>query len=104
MTVMRYAILIALAAAGICAVISAGAESGERFLVDAGQGGSNPQSVALWLLAGIALITSFSLCRFVVFGIPSMLGTWYQTNRQWLYTILLGGLIWGVFYLLRGGS
>jgi hypothetical protein len=32
------------------------------------------------------------------------LGNWYQTNRQWLYTVLLGGLIWGVFYFLRGGS
>jgi hypothetical protein len=104
MTVMRYAMIIALAAAGICAVVSAGAESGERFLVDAGQGGTDPQHIALWLLAAIALVTSLSLCRFVVFGIPSMLGSWYQTNRQWLYTILIGGLIWGVFYFLRGGS
>jgi hypothetical protein len=104
MTVMRYVILIALAAAAIWAVISTGAETGERFLVDAGQGGTDAQHLALWLLAGIALITSLSLGRFVFFGIPSMLGNWYQTNRQWLYTIMLGGLIWGVFYLLRGGS
>jgi len=104
MTVMRYAILVAFAAASICAVISAGADQGRRFLVDAGQAGSDPQSIALWLLAGLALITTLSLGRFVVFGIPSMLGSWYQTNRQWLYTLLLGGLIWGVFYFLRGGS
>jgi len=104
MTVTRYVILIALAAAAIWAVISTGAETGERFLVDAGQGGTDAQHLALWLLAGIALITSLSLGRFVFFGIPSMLGNWYQTNRQWLYTIMLGGLIWGVFYLLRGGS
>ena len=104
MTVTRYVILIALAAAAIWAVVNAGAENGERFLVDAGQGGTDPQHLALWLLAGIALVTSLSLGRFVVFGIPSMLGNWYQTNRQWLYTLLLGGLIWGVFYFLRGGS
>jgi len=104
MTVTRYVILIALAAAGIWAVISAGAETGQRFLVDAGHGGTDPQHIALWLLSGIALITGLSLGRFVFFGIPSMLGTWYQTNRQWLYTILLGGLIWGVLYVLRGGS
>jgi hypothetical protein len=104
MTVTRYAILIALAAAAIWAVVNAGAETGERFLVDAGQGGTSPQHLALWLLAGIAFVTTLSLGRFVVFGIPSMLGNWYQTNRQWLYTLLLGGLIWGVFYFLRGGS
>ncbi len=104
MTVTRYVILIALAAAAIWAVVNAGAETGERFLVDAGQGGADPQHLALWILAGIALVTSLSLGRFVVFGIPSMLGNWYQTNRQWLYTLLLGGLIWGVFYFLRGGS
>jgi hypothetical protein len=104
MTVTRYVILIALAAAAIWAVVNAGAETGERFLVDAGQGGTEPQHLALWLLAGIALVTSLSLGRFVVFGIPSMLGNWYQTNRQWLYTLLLGGLIWGAFYFLRGGS
>jgi hypothetical protein len=104
MTVTRYVILIALAAAAIWAVVNAGAETGERFLVDAGHGGTDPQHIALWLLSGIALITGLSLGRFVFFGIPSMLGNWYQTNRQWLYTILLGGLIWGVFYVLRGGS
>jgi hypothetical protein len=104
MTMMRYAILIAFAVAGISAVVSTGADQGRRFLVDAGQGGSDPQSLALWLLAGLALITTLSLGRFVVFRIPSMLGSWYQTNRQWLYTLLLGGLIWGVFYFLRGGS
>jgi hypothetical protein len=104
MTVTRYVILIALAAAAIWGVVNAGAETGERFLVDAGHGGTDPQHLALWVLAGIALITSLSLGRFVVFGIPSMLGNWYQTNRQWLYTLLLGGLIWCVFYFLRGGS
>jgi hypothetical protein len=104
MTVTRYVILIALSAAAIWAVVSAGAETGERFLVDAGQGGGDPQHIALWLLSGIALITGLSLGRFVFFGIPSMLGNWYQTNRQWLYTIVIGGLIWGALHFLRGGS
>ena len=104
MTVMRYAILVALGVASLGAVISASAESGQRFLVDAGQGGTDASNLAFWVLAGIALVTSLSLCRFVVFGIPSMLGGWYQTNRQWLVTVLFGALIWGAFYLMRGGS
>ena len=37
-TIMRYAILIALAIGSLCAMISAGADNGQRFLVDAGQG------------------------------------------------------------------
>ena len=104
MTIMRYAILSALAVAALGAVVNTSADSGQRFLVDAGQGGGDPSNLAFWLLAGVAVLTSLSLCRFVVFGIPSMLGGWYQTNRQWLYTLLLGALIWGLFYVMRGGS
>ena len=40
MTIMRYAILIALAIASLCAMVSAGADNGQRFLVDAGAGRS----------------------------------------------------------------
>ena len=40
MTIMRYAILITLAIASLCAMVSAGADNGQRFLVDAGQSGA----------------------------------------------------------------
>ena len=100
MTIMRYAILLTLAAAALCALVTVSADSGERFLVDAGQGSADPEDVFLWLLGGIALVTSLSLCRFVVFGIPSMLGGWYASNKQWLGLLLLSGLIWGVWHLM----
>ncbi len=100
MTIMRYAILLTLAAASLCALISVSADSGERFLVDAGQSGADPKDLFLWMLGGIALVTSLSLCRFVVFGIPSMLGSWYTSNKQWLCILLLSGLIWGVVHLM----
>jgi hypothetical protein len=102
MTIMRYAILVTLAVASLCAVISASADSGQRFLVDAGQGAAGSQDFFLWMLAGIAVVTSLSLCRFVVFGIPTLLGGWYTSNKQWLYTLMLGALVWGVFYLMTG--
>ena len=102
MTIMRYAILITLAIASLCAVLSASADSGQRFLVDAGQGAAASQDFFLWVLAGIAVVTSLSLCRFVVFGIPTLLGGWYTSNKQWLGTLLLGALIWGAFYLMKG--
>jgi hypothetical protein len=101
MTIMRYAILITLAIASLYAVINASAESGQRFLVDAGQSGAAPQDLYLWVLAGIAIVTSLSLYRFVVFGIPTLLGGWYSSNKQWLGTLLLLALMWGVFYLMR---
>jgi hypothetical protein len=103
LTIIRYAILVTLAIASLCAMISASADSGQRFLVDAGQGGAAAsQDFFLWMLAGIAIVTSLSLCRFVVFGIPTLLGGWYASNKQWLGTLLLGALIWGVFYLMKG--
>ena len=43
------------------------------------------------MLAGIALITSVSLYRFVAFGIPTLLAGWYASNKQWLYTLLVRG-------------
>ena len=97
---MRYATLMALAASSLYAVISVGETSGQQILVDAGQGGGNPNAAALWVLGAIAVLTGFSLCRFVVFGIPTMLGSWYHHNKEWLYTLILGGVVCGMFYLM----
>jgi hypothetical protein len=97
---MRYAALMALAAASLCAVVSVGETSGRQILVDAGQSSVNPNVIGFWLLAAIAALTGFSLCRFVVFGIPSMLGGWYQSNKEWLYTLAFGGLVCGMYYWL----
>ena len=98
MTIMRYAILVTITVASLCGVMDASAESGRSFLVDAGQGAAAPQDFYLWMLAGIALITSESLYRFVAFGIPMLLAGWYASNKQWLYTLLVAAMIWGVFY------
>jgi hypothetical protein len=98
MTIMRYAVLVTLAVASLCVLMSVSAESGESFLVDAGHGAAAPQDFYLWMLAGIALITSVSLYRFVAFGIPTLMAGWYASNKQWLYTLLIAAMIWGVFY------
>jgi hypothetical protein len=97
--VMRYAMLVALAAASIWAVINASASHGEMLLVDAGQGGGQ-SDVAFWLLASVATLITLSLCRFVIFGLPSMFGGWYQENKQWIYMLVCGGLLYAVFYLM----
>ena len=98
MTILRYAISVTLTVASLCVVISASAKSGQSFLVDAGQSAAAPQDFYLWMLAGIALLTSVSLYRFVAFGIPTLLAGWYASNKQWLYTLLFAAMIWGVFY------
>ena len=80
MTIMRYAILITLAIASLCAMVSAGADNGQRFLVDAGQSGAAAsQEVFLWMLGG-----------------------WYTSNKQWLGTLLILVLMGGAFYLMKG--
>jgi hypothetical protein len=98
--VMRYAMLAALAVASLYAALSIGETSGQQILVDAGHGVENPNEIGFWMLGAIAALTGFSLVRFVIFGIPTMLGGWYQSNKEWLYTLILGGVIWGMFYLI----
>jgi hypothetical protein len=98
--IMRYAIPVTLAIASLSAMMSASADSGQSFLVDAGQGAAAPQDFFLWMLAGIALVTSLSLGRFVAFGIPTLLAGWYASNKQWLYTLIFAAIAWGMFYLM----
>lgn len=97
--VMRYAMLAAIGAASIWAVITASANSGQWLLVDAGQGGSQ-SDLAFWLLASFAILISLSLCRFVIFDLPSMFGSWYQERKPWIYTLVCGALLYGVFHLM----
>ena len=102
--VMRYAILVALAAASVRALFDVSATQAPRFLVDAGSTGSAPagapSDIVFWLLAAIATLIMLSLCRFVFFGLPSMVDGWYQERKQWIYTIVGGGLLYVVFYLM----
>ena len=102
--VMRYAMLAAIGAASIWAVITASANNGQWLLVDAGHTaaapGGAPSDVAFWLLASFAIFITLSLCRFVIFGLPAMFGSWYEQRKQWIYTLACGALIYGVFYLM----
>ena len=57
--------------------------------------------VAFWLLASIAILITLSRsARFVFFGLPSMVGGWYQEHKNWIYTLVGGGLLYVVFYLM----
>ena len=96
--VMRYAMLVAIGAASIWAVVNASVNHGQMLLVDAGAGGD--VNVAFWLLAAVAILITISLFRFVAFGLPSMFGGWYQENKQWIYALVGGGLLYAVFYLM----
>jgi hypothetical protein len=95
--------LVALAAASVKALFDVSAAQAPKFLVDAGYTSAGPAAasgdIAFWLLAAIATLITLSLFRFVFFGLPSMAGGWYQERKQWIYTILGGGLLYAVFYL-----
>jgi hypothetical protein len=96
---MRYAMLVALAASAVWAAVNLSTGSSQAYLVDAAQG-AEAANASFWLLAGIASLIMLSLCRFVIFGLPSMVDDWYRDNKSWLYLAIIGGLLYGVFYLM----
>ncbi len=96
---VRYALLVALAASSLWGLIEVSKTSGaEMLLTDIGQSGT-PVNVSFWLLASIAMLITLSLFRFVVFGLPGLIDACFKDTRTWSYLLLLGGLIYGVFYL-----
>jgi hypothetical protein len=96
---MRYAMLVGVAAAAVWGAINLGTSNAGVFLVDAGQGA--PQSnLYLWVLGLIAAFITVSLGRFVIFGLPSMFDDWYRDNKSWLFVAGAGCLIYGVFRLM----
>jgi hypothetical protein len=97
--VIRYAILAALGAASIWALITVGANNSGWLLAGTGQAGSE-RDFALWLLAAIATLMTFSLGRFLILGRPPMVDGWYQGHKPWIYTILGGGLLYAAYCLM----
>jgi len=97
--VIRYATLMALAAASIWALITVGASNGQWLLADAGEAGSG-RGGAFWLLAAIAFAIAFSLGRFLILGRTQMVDGWYQDHKKWIYTILGGGLLYAAYHLM----
>jgi hypothetical protein len=96
---MRYAMLLGVAAAAVWGAINLGTSNANVMLVDAGQGA--PQAnVSLWLLGLVAGFITVSLGRFVVFGLPSMMDDWYRDNKSWLFVVVGGGLIYCAVYLM----
>lgn len=96
---MRYTILIGAAAAAVLGAVNLGGGNANVMLVDAGQG--FPQANApLWLLGLAATLITLSLCRFVIFGLPSIMDDWYRDNKSWLFVAAGGGAIYGFLYLM----
>ena len=98
--VLRYTFLVAAAGAALWAVLNVGASDAEVYLVSAAGQGASPVNLQFWALAGIASFITLSLCRFVIFGLPSMMDDWYRDNKSWLYTLLIGGAACAYFYLM----
>ena len=70
--VIRYAFLAAAAAAAVWAVVNLGTSNAAMYLVDASQLGAATVNPSYWVLGAIAMLMTLSLCRFVIFGLPSM--------------------------------
>jgi len=96
---IRYAMLVAMAASSVwCLIVVSKTSGSEMLLADAGQGGT-PANVSFWLLAAVATLITLSLFRFLVFGLPTLVDACFKDTRTWSYLLVLGGLIYGVFYL-----
>ncbi len=96
---IRYAMLVALAASSVwCLIVVSKSSGSELLLADAGQSGT-PANVSFWLLAAVATLITLSLFRFLVFGLPTLVDACFKDTRTWSYLLVLGGLIYGVFYL-----
>ena len=102
--VVRYAIMVALAAASVRALFDVSATQAPMLLVDTGHTAAAPAGapadIAFWLLAAIATLITLSLGRFVFFGLPSMVDGWYQEHKNWVYALIGGGLLYAVFYVM----
>lgn len=95
---IRYAMLVGAAAIAVWGAINLGTTDASMMLVDAGQ--APRTDLFLWVLGLVAALITLSLCRFVVFGLPSMMDGWYRDNKSWLFVAGGGGLIYGMFYLM----
>ena len=95
---VRYAMLVAMAGSAVWSlVVVSNSDGGRMLLADLGQG--NRGSTSFWLLASIATLITLSLLRFIVFGLPSMFDQWYGDKRSWIYAFMIGGALYGMFYL-----
>jgi hypothetical protein len=47
----------------------------------------------------VAMLITLSLFRFLIFGLPALVDACFKDTRTWSYLLVLGGLIYGVFYL-----
>jgi hypothetical protein len=99
---VRYFFLVMLASAALYAVVRVGGTGTEFVLVDAGDstGSITSPDFSFWFLTAVAGLTIVSLCRFVVFGIPSMIGVWYESQKEWIYTLAFAGLAFGAYYFM----
>jgi len=96
---IRYAMLMGAAAAAVWVALNLGSRGSTAMLVDAGH--VPPQAdLSIWVLGMIVTVMVLSLCRVVVFGLPSMFDNWVRTNKSWLFVGGAGAFIYGMLYLV----
>ena len=99
---MRYLLMVSLAGAAVWGVITLSTSGAQTYAVDFEHTASfaTQKDASFWLLAAVAILITLSLCRFVVFGLPSLVNAWCQANKTWLYMAMLSGAAYGVLYLM----
>lgn len=100
LVVLRYAFLLALGAASIFAFVSAMAATGQMLIGNGEYTIQNPREMSAWVLVGMAALSAASLLRFAYSGIPSMIKSWFQGNKDKLATLVVAGIVCVVFLVV----
>lgn len=95
--VLRYAFLLALGFGGIVAFVSAMSETGSILIQESGEPAGRAAGFEVWILAGMAALSLFSLIQFTFSRVPSFVRGWFSNNWDRLATVVLVVLFGAVF-------
>lgn len=97
--IVRYACLLALAVGSVYAFLTATTVTGEKLLAEAGHRVDDPGTIGVWIIAAMTAFGLLSVFRFVFARLPAMARDWYANNKERLMTLLLIGLVGGIFLI-----
>lgn len=98
--VLRYACLLGLGFASIFAFVSAGSVTGQMMVASGDAALIHPRDVSVWVLGLFAMVSLFSVFRFVFSRLPFMIRDFYRDHKEKMATLAMMGIVCFVFVVL----
>lgn len=98
--VFRYACLLGLGLASLLIFINAGSVTGQMMVASGDAALVHPSDVSIWVLGLFAMVSLFSVLRFLFARMPFMLRDWYRDHKEKLATLAMVGIICVVYVVL----